>query len=192
MPTLAEIKQSLAGAWRLLTFRADGLDYLARDGGAVWRSFFAMVLAAPAFVLQLESFRSDLGLEGPEPHFYAVWALTYLIFWVAFPVLLFILGERQPFAPRIPLYLQASNWVSVPASYVKLLSTLLSDDQGGVGDALDVLVIFWLLANAWWLTRRTLAVSGAQAAALVMLSELVTYGVFVFAVSRTAVESLGG
>jgi hypothetical protein len=191
MPTGAEIRRSLTGAWRILTFRPDGFAFLARDPGAVWRSFFAMVLAAPAFAIQLETFRSDLGLEAPGLHFYGVWALAYVIFWLAFPVLLLLLGERQGFAPRIPFYLQASNWASVPASYAKLLSTLVSDEQGGFGDVVDLVVILWLLGNAWWILRQTLKVGGGQAAALVVLSEVVTYSVFLFAVSRTALLGLG-
>lgn len=191
MPTRAEIRQSLAGAWQILTFRQAGFSLMARDPGAVWRSFFAMVLSAPAFALQIENFRGDLGLEAPGLHFYGVWAMTYVIFWLAFPVLLLLLGERQSFAPRIPFYIQASNWVSVPMSYAKLLSSLISDEPGGVGELLDLAVIFWLLGNNWWVVRHTLRVGGGQAAALVVLSEVVTYSVFLFAVSRTALLGLG-
>ena len=190
LPSRAETLRSLAGAWRLLTFRQEGFGFFAKDAGAVWRSFFAMILAAPAFALQLESFRGELGLEDPGLHFYAVWALTYVCFWFAVPLLLFLLGERQPYLPRLPAYIQASNWVSVPASYLKLASTLLTANLGQGGDVVDLLVIGWLLGNAWWIFRRVLAIGGAQAAALVVLSELVTYALFVFAVSRTALPAL--
>ena len=86
LPSRAETLRSLSGAWRLLTFRQEGFGFFAKDAGAVWRSFFAMILAAPAFALQLESFRGELGLEDPGLHFYAVWALTYVCFWFAVPL----------------------------------------------------------------------------------------------------------
>jgi len=190
LPSSAEISRSLAGAARLLAFRPDGFGFLASDGGAVWRSFFAMVLAAPAFALQLASFSADLGVAEADLHFYAVWGLTYVCFWFAFPLLLFLLAERQGFAPRVPAYIQAGNWVSVPASYLKLASTLLTANLGQFGELLDLLVIAWLLVNAWWILRRVLGVGGGQAAALVVLSELTTYAFFVFAVSRTALPAL--
>lgn len=190
LPSQAEILRSLAGATRLIAFRAEGFGFLAGDAGAVWRSFFAMVLAAPAFALQLESFRAELGLEEPALHFYLVWALTYVCFWFAVPVLLFLLAERQAFGPRLPAYIHAANWVSVPAAYLKLGSTLLTGGLGPLGETLDLLVIGWLLVNAWWLFRRVLQVTGGQAAALVLLGELTTYALFVFAVSRTALPAL--
>ena len=189
IPSRAEVMLSLFGALRLVTFRAQGFSLLPSDSGAAWRSFFALVLAAPAFLLELGSLRVDLELEPGGLHFYGVWMLTYLCLWFAFPLALLFVSEHQPFGRRVPDYIVASNWVSVPAAYVKLLGTLAGDAGALPADFVEGFalgVLLWLLANQFWLLRRRLEVPPGQAVALLLLAEGIAFAFFLWAVTRTA------
>lgn len=185
MPSLAEITQSLAGAIRLLTFKPDGLQFLARDPRAAWRSFFAMLLVAPPFTLAVLRLGERMTGAAPGEQALLLWALTYVCLWFAFPLVLVYLGRQQPFAPRIAGLIQASNWVAVPAAYLKAGSQLLGDLLGPFGEVLDWTLVFWLWINFWWLLRLLLGVKGGQAFALLLLSELIGYAFFAYALTRT-------
>ncbi len=194
IPSRREILVSLAAAWRLLTFRPDGFALLAQDAVACWRSFFAMVLAAPAFALSLERLRHDMGLEEPGLHFYGVWAMLNVILWFAFPLLLLRLSENQPFARRVPGYITAANWVSLPAAYLNTLIDLVEDAglfPGGFADGVALGLMGWFLGVQWWLLRRLLGIPGSQAIALVILSEGISIVCFLWGITRTAMPQLG-
>ena len=192
-PSRTEVRVALAGAVRLFAFRPEGFGYIARDAAAAWRSFFALVLAAPAFFLSLQQLQVDMQLEAPGPHFYGVWGLIYLILWFAFPLLLLKMSEQQPFAPKVPGYIACANWVSVPAVYVNLLADLAG--RGGLlppplVDLLEFGLLCWFLAVQWWLLRRLLGIAGMQAAALVLLSEGISFACFLWGFTRTALPAV--
>lgn len=195
IPSRIEIRLALAGALRLFAFRPEGFAFMAQDAAAAWRSFFAMVLAAPGFAMTLERLRVDLQLEEQGLHFYGVWALIYVILWFAFPLLLLKMSEQQPFAPKVPAYIACANWVSVPAVYVDLAADLAGRASllpVPLLDAMEFGLLCWFLAVQWWLLRRLLGLAGLQAAALVMLSEGISFGCFLWGISRTAMPGVAG
>lgn len=185
MPSLSEITRSLAGAIRLLTFRPDGLLFMERDPRAAWRSFFAMVLVAPPFALAVLRLGERMTGAPPEGEALLLWALTYVCLWFAFPLVLLFLSRQQPFAPRVAGLIQASNWVAVPAAYLKAGSQLLGDGLGPLAEVLDWTLVFWLWINFWWLLRTLLGIKGGQAFALLLLSELIGYAFFAYALTRS-------
>jgi len=194
-PQRGETGRSLAGGLRLLTFRPEGFSLLSGDPGAAWRSFFSLVLTAPAFALIVGSQRTELELEPAGPHFFAVWALIYLLLGFAFPLVLLLLSERQPFAAAVPGFIAASNWASVPANYLNLLIVLASDAgllPAGLRDVAELAFKVWMLAVMWWLLRRTLGIGGGQAVALVLLSEIVNFAIFLWGITRTALPAVAG
>lgn len=195
IPSRIETRLALAGALRLITFRPEGFQYLAQDAAAAWRSFFAMVLAAPAFALSLDRLRADMLLEEPGLHFYAVWAAIYVILWFAFPLVLLKISEPQPFAARVPAYIAAANWVAVPAVYADLGVDLAARAElfpAGFLDMLEFGLLFWFLGVQWWLLRKVLGITGGQAVALVILSEGISFGCFLWGFSRTALPAVAG
>ena len=51
MPPKQEIVASLYGAWRLMRLDPTGMTYFNLSADGFWRSFFAAVIVAPAYVL---------------------------------------------------------------------------------------------------------------------------------------------
>jgi len=188
IPSRAEIVSSTIGGFRLLLFKPDGLQRLSRDAGAPWRSFFALVLSLPALALMLDGLRDIFDMEEPGLHFYALWLLTEVVIWLAFPVLLLSLSRQLPLRMRVPLFIQALNWLLFPAQYVGLALGFLSESRLLPHDLFEVLNVvagIWVLVVEWWLARRVLAVSAGQATLLVLLHFMLSYALSAFAIGRT-------
>jgi hypothetical protein len=194
IPSLAEIVSSIRGGAQLLCFRFEGLKPLKRDEDAPARSFFVMLLALPAFLFLLWR-RYDLGMEEKELHFYATWLLTYLVSWLAFPVVLFALAGQLPLRRALPFFIQARNWILVPGIYASLAAFWLADSRllpGDLSELLGFLVEAWILAVEWWLVRRILAASAGQAVLLILIDFMLDYALFAWAIGRTALPLAGG
>lgn len=181
IPLKGETLSALAGAIRVLLFRQQGFAFFAEDAGAAWRSFFALFLAAPAFYLQVTDRPPTLGQPAPDVYFLAIWALTYILLWAAFPVVLLTLAAGREFEPRVPRYIQVSNWAAVPAIYANMLAGQLL----GSNELLSLAVVLWLLINQWWILRETLKIRPGLAVGLVFLAEMINFLLFIWAVARS-------
>jgi hypothetical protein len=194
IPSLAEIVSSIRGGAKLLCFKFEGLKPLKRDEDAPGRSFFVMLLALPAFLFLLWR-RQDLGMGEPGPHFYATWLLTYLVSWLAFPVVLFALSAQLPARRALPFFIQARNWMLLPGIYASLAAFWLADSRllpADLSELLGFVVEAWILAVEWWLVRRILAASAGQATLLIMIDFMLDYALVAWAFSRTALPLAGG
>jgi hypothetical protein len=192
IPPRAEIVSSIRGGARLLCFKLEGLKPLQRDEAAPGRSFIVVVLALPAFLFLLWR-RQDLATG--DAHFYAVWLLTYLISWLAFPVALFALAAQLPVRRALPFFIQVRNWMLVPAIYASLVAFWLADSRllpADLSELLGFLVEAWILAVEWWLVRRILAASPGQAVLLILIDFMLDYMLFAWAIGRTALPLAGG
>lgn len=188
IPSRAEIVSSTIGGARLLFFKPDGLGRLSRDSDAPWRSFLVWFLLLPALFLGLEGLRDSAAMEEAGFHFYALWTLCSIVQWLAFPVLLLTVAGHLPLRMRVPLFVQALNWMAFPAQYILLVAGWLSDSRllpHEIAGALGDIVLLWLLIAEWWLARRILAVSVAQAMLLVLMHFMLDYALTSLAFSRT-------
>lgn len=50
-PSLGEVSVALYGAWRLMRFDPDGINYFQTTRDAFWKSFYAAVICLPGFVI---------------------------------------------------------------------------------------------------------------------------------------------
>ena len=188
IPSLAEIVSSVGGGARLLCFKADGLKPLRRDEAAPSRSFFAIVLTLPAFLFLLWGLRRHLAMEEEGLHFYALWLLTYVISWLAFPAILLAIGRQLPLRRSIPFFIQARNWMLVPGVYASLADVWLADSRllpADLGGLLDLAVEIWILAAEWWLLRRILSVGAGQTVLLILIDFMLSYALTAWAIGRT-------
>jgi hypothetical protein len=190
----AEIISSTVGGARLLFFKPDGLQRLDRDAGAPWRSFFAWFLCLPALFLFLQGLHSAIPLEDNTLRFYALWLLTSAVDWLAFPVLLLAIARYLPLRMRAPYFIQAVNWMSVPAQYVFLLASWFADSAllpTEIALSLGDIVLIWFLVVEGWLARRILSLTVGQALLLVLLHFMLGYALREWAIGRTLLMLAG-
>lgn len=162
-----ETYASLAGAWRLMFGKADGLRLLDLSADGFWNSFFAIIVAAPALIVGWVGIANETG----DPNAFAG-RLGVLIrlatvdigSWVLPLVALALVAPRVGIGGRFVHYVVASNWASAIIAWLMLPSALLRlflPSTNEVNGSLS-LVLFALSMVLTW--RMTNAVIGKGAA----------------------------
>ncbi|RWD66395.1 MAG: transporter [Mesorhizobium sp.] len=177
---------SLAGAWRLMFGKADGLRMLDLSADGFWNSFFAIVVALPALIVGWVGIANEIG----DPNAFAG-RLSMLIrlatvdigSWVLPLVALALVAPRAGIGGRFVHYVVASNWASAIIAWLMLPSALLrlflspTDEISG----LISLILFALsMVLTWRMTNATIgkgaAVGTAVFAGMFVASLLVLFG----------------
>lgn len=160
MPPVEDILRHLAGSWRMMNGKADGLLAFEISADGFWNSFFAIVIALPALLVGWLAIADDLGQEpaifGDRLSILVRLAFIDLAAWLL-PLAGFAAAAGPAgIADRFVHYVIASNWgsgliawISVPVSLLQLMTessdfTMLVS----VSFFLLTLVFFWRLTNA--------------------------------------------
>jgi hypothetical protein len=178
MSTFAEqAGQALKGSFELLQRRAEGLSRFDVSESGFWRSFAAIPLAIPAFVVLVAFYRAEDGLLQPGASLFAdpgplaraaldfasIWAAPLLVaFWVAR-----LLELRQRFVALVV----ALNWTGViAAGFIALPGLLFALGLATAAHAWVYGTAFLILVLhlQWFTTKHALGVSSGVAAAIVM------------------------
>lgn len=117
----AEIQRSLAAAWEILRGRADAMRLLDTSDEGFWRSFQAILLIAPIYLITsaadwqatLRALPEGAGIDGGA--FWLSRALILIADWVTFPIILAALAGFIGIKQRYGAYIVARNWATVLA-----------------------------------------------------------------------------
>jgi hypothetical protein len=162
-----ETYASLAGAWRLMLGKADGLRLLDLSADGFWNSFFAILVAAPALIVGWVGIANEIG----DPNAFAGrfsmllrLATVDIGSWVLPLVALALVAPRAGIGGRFVHYVVASNWASAIIAWMMLPSALirLFVPSGNEVAGLVSLVLFALSMVLTW--RMTNAAIGRGAA----------------------------
>lgn len=161
MPTADDIQTYLAGAWRLMSGKPDGIRLLDVSADGFWNSFFAIVLALPAMVVGWVTVANDVALAGdgaPGRLFIvAALAIVDLLAWIIPLVVLAAAARPLGVADRFVHLVVASNWSSALIVWLLLppaLIRLVSPDARDLSALISLvlfgisLVLSWRLINA--------------------------------------------
>ncbi|PBB81479.1 transporter [Mesorhizobium sp. WSM3879] len=177
---------SLAGAWRLMLGRADGLRMLDLSADGFWNSFFAIVVAAPALIVGWVGIANEIG----DPNAFAGrlgmllrLATVDIGSWVLPLVALALVAPRAGIGGRFVHYVVASNWASAIIAWLMLPSALLrlflpSTDE--VSGLVSLLLFALSMVLTWRMTNATIgkgaAVGTAVFVGMFVASLLVLFG----------------
>lgn len=162
------VTSGMHAAFLLARGRPEGLRYAETDLGGAARSFWAIVVALPAFIcLRL------LGSAGvPQPaHDFALDLLSYIIGWIGFALLSRSVVEAMGAAPRWPRFIVLWNWCNV-VQYLLLVMAAVPGLLGApelVQQVVSLVVIGWALWLEWFAIKLALEVSTLPALGLVAL-----------------------
>ncbi|MDX8504746.1 transporter [Mesorhizobium captivum] len=181
-----ETYASLAGAWRLMFGKADGLRMLDLSADGFWNSFFAIVVAAPALIVGWVGIANELG----DPNAFAgrlgmllKLATVDIGSWVLPLVALALVAPRVGIGGRFVHYVVASNWASAIIAWLMLPSALLrlfvpSPDE--ISGLVSLLLFALSMVLTWRMTNATIgkgaAVGTAVFAGMFVASLLVLFG----------------
>jgi hypothetical protein len=131
MPSVAEIKRSLQGAWALLLNRKDGMRAFDVSIDGFFRSFGAVVLLVPLYGVAALAEVRLLQFDGaPVDGFPFVWFFVWKFIglgvdWLALPVVLALLARPLGLAARYVPFIVARNWTSPVAMSMSILPSVL-------------------------------------------------------------------
>lgn len=167
--TLARsITNGIHAALLLARGRPEGLRYAETDLGGAARSFWAIVLALPAFIcLRL----LDTGNGALPAHDFALDLLNYVIGWLGFALLSRPMVEAMGAASRWSRCIVVWNWCNV-VQYLLLVLAAVPGLLGApilVQEVASVVAIGWALWLEWFAIRLALEVTVLPALALVAL-----------------------
>ncbi|MBB6011707.1 transporter [Aquamicrobium lusatiense] len=123
-----EIQRSLAGAWRLMTGKPDGLRLLDLSAEGFWNSFQALLVAAPALIIGWVAVANDIAdpLSVSARFSMAIrLAVVDLGSWILPLVGLALVAPYAGIGNRFVHYVVASNWASAIIAWLQLPGTLL-------------------------------------------------------------------
>jgi hypothetical protein len=169
--TRDEIVRSLTGAWHVFLDRPDASDYFDLSVIGFWRSFRAILLVVPAYVLSALTTWTTLPAEIDGSWFVAAKTVSLAIDWVAFAVVLALVADRLHVGPTYSAYIIVRNWASViataPFGLVALLYVLGLVGQDVAG-TLSLAILFVILRYNYLIARRVLQVGVPLAIGIVV------------------------
>ncbi len=189
IPSLPQAAAALYGAWRLLRFDREGLQYFeAASAGAFWRSFFAAVLIAPGYAILVALHLAESDVAAGAVSTFTIHVLAYVISWTAFPLVVHSVAQGLGRADHWVGFVIALNWSKVlqMAIYLPIALLAASGALGLNGPGLATLLgLTAILIYQWFVTRSALDITGPQAAGLTGLD--VVLGITITAFADAAV-----
>lgn len=149
-----EIQRSFAGAWRLMTGRADGLRLLDISADGFWNSFLAIPVALPAlaigWLLAANGIAADAG--GGRLSVVTTLAIVDLSVWVMPLIAFLVVAPQFGLSDRAAHLVVAYNWGEALMAWLALpvaLFILIFDVGQQTSDALMLLLFIVLTVLGW-------------------------------------------
>jgi hypothetical protein len=174
MPAWPEISSSLYGAWRLARGDRDGMNFMNLSIDGFWRSFFAAVLAAPAYLLILLIQHTSMDME-------MSWLpdlSSYVLGWICWPLVALGLTRMMGLAHNYIPYIITYNWANLVHISFLLPIALITHGQvlpQGLAAMVGLVATLAVLVYLWWVTRVALGASAGIAIGFVVLDVLLGF-----------------
>ncbi|HEY4192255.1 MAG TPA: transporter [Mesorhizobium sp.] len=180
-----ETQASLAGAWKLMLGKADGLRLLDLSADGFWNSFFAIVVALPALIVGWVSVVNEVA----DPAAFAGRFDTLLRLaavdlgaWVLPLVGLAFVAPHAGIGGRFVAYVVASNWASAIVAWLMLppaLIRLVMPDPDSIANFFSFFCFLLSMVLTWRMTNAAIgkgaAVGTAVFAGMFVVSLLVLF-----------------
>ena len=192
IPSAAQAKEYLHGAWLLFRFDRRGVERLDRSVEGFWQSFWCAALIAPLYVLLLVMRSSGAELaqgvgeavaDQPIWRIASVETIAYVVGWVAFPLVMAHLVRMLDRGEKYFAYFIAYNWCNAPQLVLMVAVSAVRASglfPGMAVDAIEIAALLYALAVLWFLARAVLDVSHGTAALIVVIDFLLNqliYGI---------------
>ncbi|SCZ09428.1 hypothetical protein [Microvirga guangxiensis] len=176
--TADEVNRSFRGTLDMLHSRSEGLKSFDMSERGFWRSFAAIWLTLPAYIVSLAFERLRLGLLQPDqPLLDNVWidivvALGHVASFVALPLAMIWVARRFNLTKAYVPFVIVTNWITAMGLLVLSVPAMLLL----IGWATPSLAAIFSLAFAiiivrmqWFATKATLGLSSIPALGVVLL-----------------------
>jgi hypothetical protein len=180
--TADEVNRSFKGTMDLLHLRAEGLSAFDITERGFWRSFAALWLTLPAYVVSVAFERLRLGHPGGEI-LGSVWldsvvALGHIAGFLALPVAMIWIARRLDLTDRYVPFVVVTNWISVMGLLVLSVPAILllaGWATPSLASLFTLTFAFIVLRVQWFATKVTLGVSSGLAVGIVGLGIMLNF-----------------
>ncbi|EIM27683.1 hypothetical protein [Microvirga lotononidis] len=193
--TAEEVNRSFRGTLDLLNSRSEGLKSFDMSERGFWRSFTAIWLTLPAYVVSLAFERLRLGLLQPDrPLLDSFWidlvvALGHVAGFVALPVAMIWIARWLRLEKSYVPFVIVTNWISVMGMLVlsvPAMLMLLGWAPAGLASLFSLAFAIIIVRLQWFATKETLKIESLPALGIVIL------GIMLNSVIGTAMRGLLG
>lgn len=175
MPSLPELRSAFEGALLLARGNPAGMARFDLTVEGFWRSFLAMVIAAPAYILLLVDQYSTSGVGAHIGVVVMVEALAYVVGWCAFPVAAILLTRLLGLGSRYVALVVAGNWCGLVQVLILGAAVLVAGlAPAAVRGLVGLAALLAVLTYQWFVVRTALGTSSGIAAALVVVDVLLS------------------
>jgi len=193
--TADEVNRSFRGTLDLLNSRSEGLKSFDMSEHGFWRSFTALWLTLPAYVVSLAFERLRLGLLQPDRALLdnlwvdIVVAFGHVAGFIALPVaMIWVVRWLRLETAYVPFVI-VTNWISVIGMLVlsvPAILMLLGWAPPGLASLFSLAFAIVIVRMQWFATKATLGLSSLPALGIVVL------GIVLNAAVASAMRSLLG
>jgi hypothetical protein len=193
--TADEVNRSFKGTLDLLNSRSEGLNSFDMSERGFWRSFMAIWLTLPAFIVSLAFERLRLGLLQPDRSLLgngwidAVVALGHVAGFIALPVAMIRVARWFRLEKAYVPFVIVTNWISVIGMLVlsvPAMLVLLRWAPPGLASLFSLAFAVIIVRVQWFATKTTLGLPSLPALAIVVLG--IVLNAFVVAAMRSLLE----
>ncbi len=167
-----EMSNALYGVYRLARLDPGGMEYFRNTPGAFWRSFKVALMVAP-FYAGLLAIRYAMGeVSTPPLRFIAVEAISYIVAWLAFPVIIEPLTRAMGRSDRYIRFIIAYNWAALlqnmlylPLAMLSVTAVMSPDSSSFFG----LIMLMMIMGLIWFIAKTALEISAAHAIGIVAI-----------------------
>ena len=145
---LLEFTRSIHGAWRIARMDPDALNYFNLTIDGFWRSFMALLIVAPFYVVFLVlNHGNQPGLELPTgpfvstEYYVGVKLIAFTIGWLMFPLLMVPLSRLLDLSQNYVQYIIVYNWSNVLVMAVILPMVWLFPPASPAGESAKLILM---------------------------------------------------
>lgn len=182
MVTADEFSRSFRGAAAMLNRRPDALSEFEISLAAFWRSFAAITLTIPAYVVDLALARQRRGFGGPlfdDAGLALIVGIGHVVGFLALPVAMIVVARRFGLGDRYVPFVIVTNWLAAFASYglaVPWALLLLGLETPALSTLFALAFATVAFAANWHAARVTLGIGAAFAGLVTALGYALSLG----------------
>lgn len=177
MITLAEIHRALYGAALLAKFDRGGLSAFGNGGEDAARSFFAMAIVAPMYLVWFVLYGQPHPESTPFLFAFVFECLAYAIGWLIFPLVLWHLSLALGCRKQFFHFLAAYNWAAVIQNALFLgmdLTFWLIGAPDGARGFFGLILLVYVLLYGWFIAKHGLGLAAGPAATVIALDMIIS------------------
>jgi len=129
---LPEITKSINGAWRIARMDQNALNYFNISIEGFWRSFIAILIVAPFYLIflvlnhdQLSTTELSTEAATSKEFYVSMKLIAHILGWLVFPVVMIPISRLMDLSQRYIPYIIVWNWSNVLVMVVILPAVLI-------------------------------------------------------------------